>query len=160
MSALTIFGLVVACGGSGDFGDFETEIPIMEIVPTPEPEPTEEPECPRDDFTNEDCAELSFNDGRGGDLWKPVSESDGKPAYLLNGGYQGTASVQLELISGGFEDMRFANCSNEDGSFNNNLRQTFRANQDCTAYTGRVIVTDATKSCDFDLPANPCERID
>lgn len=124
----------------------------------PQPTPTTPPvntTC-GGNSTNPRCSALAFNDGKGGDLVK-LGEHTGLPAHLLDQSWQGAATVEWELVTGGFEKFRFAGCANPSQG---KERQHFRGARQCTAYTGQVRVCDADKCCEFNLPKSPCERID
>ena len=108
--------------------------------------------------SNPSCGSLAFGDGRGGDLWLYESESTGTPVYLLNSGWQFPASVEAQLTSGGFLRAEFTGFANPDAD--GRLRPHFRFSRDCTSFTGRLIVSDANQTCEVNLPANVCSRID
>ncbi len=108
--------------------------------------------------SNPPCSSLAFGDGRGGDLWLAESESNGRPVYLLNSGWQAPASVQAELTSGGFTDAEFTGFANPDAD--GRLRPHFRFSRDCTELTGRLVVRDANQTCNITLPGDVCSRID
>ena len=108
--------------------------------------------------SNPPCSSLAFGDGRGGDLWLYESESTGTPVYLLNSGWQFPASVQAELTNGSFTQADFTGFANPDAD--GRLRPHFRFSQNCTSFTGRLIVSDASQTCEVNLPGNVCSRID
>ena len=166
---LAILLLLSSCGSDdqefgvpgGSFEDTSTDSeavvdPVAEEISEPEPEPELEPEPVASVRSNPPCSSLAFDDGRGGDLWLPVSAGDGLPVYLLNGAWQERANAEAELVSGGFEEGRFTGFNNPDPD---GLRQHFRFTRSCEQYTGAVIVTDATQSCEVSIP-DVCERID
>lgn len=124
--------------------DFET--PEV-VTPTPVFTPTR---------TNPPCSSLAFGDGLGGDLWLPISRGDGLPVYLLNGAWQEPASVEAQLVTGAFEQGNFTGFNNPDPD---GLRQHFRFSRSCEQYSGLLIVTDATQSCEVNIPSI-CDRID
>ena len=107
---------------------------------------------------NPPCSSLAFGDGRGGDLWLAASESNGLPVYLLNSGWQSPASVQAQLTSGSFVQAEFTGFANPDAD--GRLRPHFRFSQGCTSFTGRLIVSDASQTCEVNLPGDVCSRID
>ena len=144
---------------------------ITPIIVEPEvPEVIAEPEVPveiitvENDFNddssglNPPCSSLAFGDGRGGDLWLYESESTGTPVYLLNSGWQFPATVEAQLTSGGFSQANFTGFANPDAD--GRFRPHFRFSRDCTAFTGMLIVRDANQTCEVNLPANVCSRID
>ena len=148
-SALLIF--LSGCSNSDD--NFLGENP--EETPTEEEEMVEEPMEVASN--NPPCESLAFGDGRGGDLWIDRSESNGLPVYLLNNGWQDPATVDAVLVAGGLERANFTGFANPDAGID---RPHFRFSRNCTAYTGTLIVTDASQSCEVQLPGSPCERID
>jgi len=110
-------------------------------------------------LVNPGCDSLEFGDGRGGNLWLDVSAGNGLPVYLINGGWQAQAAVEAQLVSGGFEQGNFTGFANPDGNFGNALRQHFRFSRNCTAYTGTLVVTDASQSCEINV-GDSCSRVD
>lgn len=132
---------------------------MPEVLVTPTPEPTPEVLAQ----SNPDCDSLRFGDGRGGDLWLDSSEGGeaqfrGNPVYLLNNGFQAQPiRVEAELASGGLEIATFTGYANQDAGI---LRPHYRFLRDCTAYTGRLIISDETQVCEIVLPQSPCSRID
>ncbi len=128
---------------------------LPEVIVTPEPEILAQ--------SNPDCSSLRFGDGRGGDLWLDRSDGGapqfhGNPVYLLNNGFQAQPiRVEAELSSGGLEVAAFTGYANQDAGI---LRPHYRFLRDCTAYTGRLIISDETQICEVVLPQSPCSRID
>ena len=173
LTIISISFLLASCGSddrqfgapSGNFGDTTTTTTTTTEgggVITPAAEVTSEAVEPEQTVTsssvrsNPSCDTLAFGDGRGGDLWLPVSAGDGLPVYLLNGAWQELARAEAELVSGGFEQGNFTGFNNPDPD---GLRQHFRFTRSCEQYTGTVIVTDATQSCEVSIP-RVCDRID
>lgn len=142
LALLPIFS--TGCGSSGGGGGEETET-------------VTQPTTPKILSNNPPCESLAFDDGRGGDLWLHHSESTGLPVYLLNNGWQDPTTVDAVLHGGGLERANFTGFANPDAGID---RPHFRFARGCSAYTGALIVTDASKVCEVQLPAHPCTRID
>jgi hypothetical protein len=164
LGSLILFS-VVACNASFDDSDSDDDITIIDnpvlTTPTPVPggsggDPSKSDSCYQIGVSNPGCDVLAFGDGVGGDLWK-IGERTNKPVLILDQDYQGQATVQAELASGGFETFVFSGCANPTSG---KQRQHHRSANSCTSYTGKIIVTDATKSCEFNLPGSVCARID
>jgi hypothetical protein len=139
--------MLVACGDSSD-----NATDTVETASLPQTE------APAVRSTNPPCESLAFGDGRGGDLWLNKSESNGLPVYLLNSGWQDAPTVEAELFGGGLERGNFTGFANPDGD--GRLRPHYRFSRSCGSYTGLLIVTDVSQSCEVRLPATPCQRID
>ena len=158
---LTLSLSVMACGsssdrdfnGSADEGSQSSENGGGGLVsdPTPNPNPTAALS------SNPPCESLEFDDGRGGDLWLPRSESNGLPVYILNNEWQDPATVDAVLAAGGLERANFTGFANPDAGI---LRPHFRFSRDCRSYTGVFIVSDVSQSCEVRLPGDVCSRID
>jgi len=107
-------------------------------IPAPQPPPT------------------SANESWGaGNLWKPVSESDGNLVVLIRNQYRDQFdSCKVPLKSGGWEALRFAGYTNPD-------RQTYRASKNCNRFSERKIVCQRG---DFKLTisggSDACRRAD
>ena len=143
--------LCSACGGSGGGGG-ETETAAAA------PESTSQDLTAVRLSTNPPCSALAFNDGRGGNLWLHHSESNGLPVYLLSSQWQDETQIEAVRTDGTTETGNFTGFANPDGD--GRLRAHYRFSRGCGSYTGRMIVSDQDKTCEIQLPASPCTRID
>jgi len=160
---------ITSCSAGSDeeviLGDPSSTVDEIENIEAPIQTPIESdfetPEVVSPVFTptrtNPPCSSLAFGDGLGGDLWLPISRGNGLPVYLLNGAWQEPASVEAQLVTGAFEQGNFTGFNNPDPD---GLRQHFRFTRSCEQYSGLLIVTDATQSCEVILPSGVCDRID
>ncbi len=125
---------------------------------------------------NPDCSETLTNDGPGGFLWKPVSESDGNLAILFPeefsreflAVYVELAEEEEEVVEeeeeapaeevtkerGTLVECRLNESRFEDG------RLIYRCPQPGGAYTGRVFADNRDEECVWEISGDPAERND
>ena len=98
------------------------------------------------------CVGTYSNDGPGGFLWKPVSETDGNLAILFPEEYKKFLSVRVtNATTGEIEDLVY---SSSDGG-----RQVWRASEPGEAYSGQVISDNGTSECTW-VVSDPAIRND
>ena len=130
---LVIILFITSCGTADnqEFGDVAggsadtIQEEVVEEMPIDEVANTEPDDIRR---SNPPCSSLAFGDGRGGDLWLPVSEGNGLPVYLLNGAWQERATAVAQLVGGGSEQGNFTGFNNPDPD---GLRQHLRFTRSC-----------------------------
>jgi hypothetical protein len=102
-----------------------------------------------DGASNGQCSGVMSLDGNGGFLWKPVSESDGKPVVLFPKSFSVKFDqVVSEGVNGDFYEGKFA-------GFQNDARQHWRFSEHASKHVGRIVADD----CEWVFP-EPTERQD
>lgn len=101
------------------------------------------------------CTEVRFPDGKNGNLWKPVSEGDGKLVILFAANFTEVFNSVCVVVA--------ATNTEECGSFidfTNGERQTWRYNLAGSEYTGLIKIEEASGLvCEVTI-STPAERVD
>lgn len=105
------------------------------------------PSNPNQSGTNPDCVDIAGE----GFLWKPISDSDGKPAILFPSAYS-VRFLSVKLVTNGAEEE-----NTEFSGYGNPDRQTWRAAQTSDNYTGLILVENGSEQCTIQVP-DPSER--
>lgn len=113
--------------------------------------------CPDVNQTNPAITSLSFPDGPGGALWKPVSEGDGNLVILFPGDWQAPFRVQVQRTNGNLEACIFGECGNDDSL---GPRQTCRVSLPGAAYTGLLVIEGASDSGEVQIECASSARCD
>lgn len=152
-------------------GAMETQEVIGSVVGAEAPSPVQPEPEPIATVNNPPCSSITFSDGLGGNLWKPHSERNGSPVFLLEGewkpkiGADGKNQVRFlaQLNDAGFVEAEYGGLHNPDPA---GLRQHFylpKFNEPaCGDYSGFVQIVDGdTKICQFEIPNKAvCDRQD